>query len=55
MDSFSDLSWSPDSAYLAFDQTPIQGNSKSEAWLADIRSGQLTKIIDGVITPSLLP
>jgi ABC-type nickel/cobalt efflux system permease component RcnA/Tol biopolymer transport system component len=54
-DSYSDLSWSPDSAYLAFEQTPIQGNGKSEAWLADIRSGQLTKIMDGVITPTLLP
>ena len=55
LNSFSDLSWSPDSTYLAFDQTPIQGNSKSEAWLADIRIGQLTKIMDGVITPTLLP
>ncbi|HVM70366.1 MAG TPA: sulfite exporter TauE/SafE family protein [Anaerolineales bacterium] len=55
LDSFSDLSWSPDSTYLAFDQTPIQGNSKSEAWLADIRTGKLTEILDGVITPTLLP
>ena len=55
LDSFSDLSWSPDSSYLVFDQTPVQGNSKSEAWLADIRTGQLIKIIEGVISPTLLP
>jgi Tol biopolymer transport system component len=52
---YSELNWSPDSSHLVFNRSPLQENSKSEVWLADIRSGKLTKIIDGVITPTLLP
>ena len=52
---YSELNWSPDSTHLIYNRSSIQENSKSEVWLADIRSGQLTKIIDDVITPTLLP
>ena len=52
---YSELNWSPDSSHLVYNRSPLQENSKSEVWLADIRSGQLTKIINGVITPTLLP
>jgi Tol biopolymer transport system component len=53
--SFSDLSWSPDSHYLIYNHFPTQGNAKPEIWMADIRSGQLTKVLDGGIAPALLP
>jgi len=52
---YSDLSWSPDSHYLVYNRTSIQGTGKPEIWLADIRSGQLTKIWSGGLTPSLAP
>jgi nickel/cobalt exporter len=54
-DAYSDFSWSPDSRYLIFDRTPILGDEKPETWLADIRSGTLSKIMVGGILPSLLP
>jgi nickel/cobalt transporter (NicO) family protein len=52
---YSELNWSPDSSHLVYNRSPLQENSKSEVWLADIHSGQFTRIIDGVITPTLLP
>lgn len=55
LDSYSDLNWSPDGKYLIFDQTPILGNSQPQVWMADIQSGQVTKLMDGVITPNLVP
>ncbi|MGB8214714.1 MAG: sulfite exporter TauE/SafE family protein [Anaerolineales bacterium] len=54
-DSYSDMNWSPDSAWLVFSRTIILGNSQPEIWLANIRSGQLTKVLSGGINPALVP
>jgi ABC-type nickel/cobalt efflux system permease component RcnA/Tol biopolymer transport system component len=53
--SYSDLSWSPDGDYLVYNRVAPQGNGNAEIWLADIRSGQLTKILVGGVTPALVP
>ena len=53
--NYSDISWSPDSQKLVYSRYSSKDMGKEEIWMADVRTGQQTRLISGGSLPVILP
>jgi Tol biopolymer transport system component len=53
--NYSNISWSPDSQKLVYSRYTLEDKGKEEIWMADIHTGQQTRLISDASMPVILP